>query len=229
MPVLWGWGDLYLASEMAHLLELRPGMRVLELGAGRCLSATFLAKHFDVTVVAADAGIEPTENWQVVLGRGVEDRVLPLKMDARNIIFPEEYFDAVFALNSYMYFGTDDLYLPYLLKYLKPGGKICISSPCYSHECRVIPPDFLFDPPEYHESFSLHSPEWWRNHFSRTGLVDVFYCREHGRGREIWLDSIRWQLESGRDLRHFTQDIRMLLKDEDRFITYFTLAATRKG
>lgn len=223
-----GAGDLFLASQMAHLLELKPGHRVLELGAGHCLSAVFLAQQFKVRVTASDIGIDPTENWKAVVDQGVGDDVTPLRMDARGIIFPEQYFDAVFALNSYMYFGTDDLYLPYLLKFLKPGGRICVCSPCYSHECPEIPGDFLFDPPEFHESFSLHSPEWWRHHFEKMGLLDVYYCREHEKGREIWLDSIRWQLESGRDRSRFEQDIRMLLKDERRFLTYFTLAAARK-
>lgn len=223
-----GAGDLYLASEMARLLELRPGMRVLELGAGKCLSSVFLAKHYGVTVFAADIGISPSDNWGTVRAKGMDDRVVPLRMDARNIIFPESYFDAVFSLNAYMYFGTDDLYLPYLASFLRRGGRICVCNPCYSYECDQIPRDFLFDPPEYFESFTMHSPNWWDRHFRKTGTVDVLYCREHDRGREIWLDSVRWQLESGRDLRHFEQDIRMLLKDDRRFITYFTLAAIKK-
>lgn len=223
-----GAGDLYLAAGMARLLELKAGQRVLELGAGHCLSAAFLAKHFEAWVVAADIGIDPTDNWKAIVDKGVGRNVLPLRMDARGIIFPEQYFDAVFSLNSYMYFGTDDLYLPYLLRFVKPGGRICICSPCYSHESLEIPAGFLFDPPEFHESFSMHSPEWWRHHFEKMGLVDVYFCREHEKGREIWLDSIRWQLESGRDLSRFEQHIRMLLNDENRFITYFTLAARKK-
>jgi len=224
-----GAGDLYLAAEMARLLDLKPGMKVLELGAGRCRSSVFLAKHYGVKVIAADISSDPTDNWKVVIEKSMEDNVIPIKMDARNIVFPDNYFDAVFSLNAYMYFGTDDLYLPYLLRFVKKTGKICISSPCYSHEIDDnTSKDFLFDTPEYLESYSIHSPKWWENHFKKMSLVDVTYCKEHEKGREIWLDSMRWQLESGRDVKDFQQDIKMLIKDDKRFITYFTLAANKR-
>ena len=42
------------------------------------------------------------------------------------------------------------------------------------------------------------------------------------------MDSIRWQLESGRDIKDLSDDIRMLLLDEEELITYFTLIAIKK-
>jgi hypothetical protein len=50
-------------------------------------------------------------------------------MDARNIFFPEGYFDAIFSMNAYLYFGTDDLYLPYLTQFMRGSVRICIAGP----------------------------------------------------------------------------------------------------
>ncbi len=72
---------------------------------------------------------------------GVDELVLPVKADARALPFAADFFDAVFCLNSYFYFGTDDLYLPYLMKFVAMGGRICVGSPCYREEPPPNPPE----------------------------------------------------------------------------------------
>jgi len=43
--------------------------------------------------------------------------------------FAEDFFDATVCVDSYIYFGTDDLYLNYLLKFLTPGGILGVVLP----------------------------------------------------------------------------------------------------
>ncbi len=117
-----GAGDLYAASEMAEKMALHPGMRMLELGAGNALSAVFFAKEHGVHVVAVDHEASPHHNWHRAVETGVGNAVLPLRVDARQLPFPHGYFDVVFSMNAYLYFGTDDVFLPYLSKFLKPEG-----------------------------------------------------------------------------------------------------------
>src|SRR5271165_7107737 len=45
---------LWLAECLSEVIELKPGMRVLDLGCGKAISSIFLAKEFGVQVVAAD-------------------------------------------------------------------------------------------------------------------------------------------------------------------------------
>jgi cyclopropane fatty-acyl-phospholipid synthase-like methyltransferase len=225
-----GSGALFLASEMAQKLELEAGMRVLDLGCGLGASSIFLAKHYAVTVFAADSQVSPSVNWQNVQRAGLKGRVIPVRMDARNIFFPEGYFDAVFSMNAYLYFGTDDLYLPYLIKFLRTSGRICIAGPCYAEELEPDTPDELIED----ESFAYHSPQWWDNHFSKTGLVDLLSCQEHPKGREFWLDMIRWIVEDTQSKEEaypdfLLHDIAMLLSDQRRFVTYFLLLAEKRG
>lgn len=225
-----GAGDLYAASEMAEKMALQPGMRVLELGAGNALSAVYFAKEYGVHVVAVDKEASPSHNWQRAVKAGVGEAVLPLRVDVRQLPLPTGYFDVIFSMNAYLYFGTDDVFLPYLSQFLKPDGLLGIVSPCYTHEIdRTIPPYLLYDPPDYVESFACHSPSWWRHHVEKTGIVEILECQEHPRGRAFWLDSIRWQLESGRDIAELQHDIRMLLRDEEHIITYFSLIGKKNA
>ena len=45
---------LWMAEWLVEALELRPGMRVLDLGCGRAVSSVFLRREFGVQVWATD-------------------------------------------------------------------------------------------------------------------------------------------------------------------------------
>ena len=107
-------------------MELKPGMRVLDMGCGKALSSVFLAKEYGVQVWANDLWISATENWQRIKEAGMESRIFPIHAEAHQLPYADEFFDAIVSLDSYQYYGTDDLYLNYFLKFLKPGGQIGI-------------------------------------------------------------------------------------------------------
>jgi NAD(P)H-flavin reductase len=86
-----GAGGLFLVSEIAQKMDIKPGMCVLDLCSGNCASSIFLAKHYDVNVVAADIGVDPTRNFARVKQAGLTGKILPVKMDAQNLQFPDEY------------------------------------------------------------------------------------------------------------------------------------------
>ena len=232
----FGAGGLLLVAEMARDLALKPGMRVLDLCCGTGASSIFLAKHFGVQVMALDRDVDPTENWKRIEAEELAGAITPMRMNARDIRLPDDYFDAVFCLNSYFYFGTDDLYLPYLARFVRAGGRIGIASPCYAGELTPdTPREFLYDAPDFVESYAVHSPQWWHQHFEKTGLVQVQICREYPQGRELWLDNVRWLIEERhpRDMdparrAMVLQEIVMLLTDRERFVTYLTLIAEKR-
>ncbi len=112
---------------------------------------------------------------------------------------------------------------------------MCIASPCYARELTPdTPKEFLYDAPDFVESYTVHSPRWWRQHLQASGVVRVLHCQEHPRGREFWLDEIRWLLEAchPRDMEPWMRqmvyrEIVMLLRDDERFVTYLTLVAVK--
>src|SRR5215469_4634817 len=75
---LMGPHVLWLAEYLSTATKLVPGMRVLDLGCGKALSAIFLAREFGVTVFAADLWIKPTENRERIEAAGLSDRVVPV-------------------------------------------------------------------------------------------------------------------------------------------------------
>src|SRR5215468_7433709 len=113
---------LWLAEWLTEALDLRPGMRVLDLGCGRAMSSIFLHREFGVQVWATDLWFSPSENLQRIRDAGASDGVFPIHADARAVPFATEFFDAIVSVDSFMYYGTDDLFLNSLARLLKPGG-----------------------------------------------------------------------------------------------------------
>jgi SAM-dependent methyltransferase len=224
-------GGLFLASDMAKLMPLEEGMRVLDMGPGNGASSRFLAKHYGVRVFMAELWIDPSKNWERVKNAGLEHSVFPMKVDARDMPFAEGFFDAAFSMDAFAYFMTDDLYPSYLSKFLRPGGRICIGGHCYTSELTPeTPKEFLWD-----ISRAYHSPPWWLQHFENTEGLRVVHCEEHPRGRELWLDDVRRCLEicQPKEMKQFLSEnilhsIVMLLTDKDRFVSQFILVAEKK-
>jgi SAM-dependent methyltransferase len=180
-----GPNPLWLAEALTARMRLEPGMRVLDLGCGKAITSIFLAREFGVNVVAGDLWITPAENWRRVVDAGEQDRVLPLHVEAHNLPFASEYFDAVVSIDAYHYFGTDDLYLGYLRKFIRPGGQIGIAAPMLRAELSEVPEHLK---PHWDWDFwSLHTPGWWRQHWAKTGLVDVEVAELIPDGWRHWL------------------------------------------
>jgi cyclopropane fatty-acyl-phospholipid synthase-like methyltransferase len=169
-----GENALCQAESLARHLPFRSGMRVLDLGCGKAASSIFLAREFDLQVWATDSGTSATENFQRAIALESERRVFPLRVDAHSLPFAKHFFDAVVAIDSYLYFGTDERYLSYIVQFIKPGGYIGVVDIGFRREIRSIE-----EAPEYlraqYEKFwsSIHTDEWWRQHWQKTGLVDV--------------------------------------------------------
>src|SRR6267378_4192767 len=95
---------LWMTEWLAEALDLRPGMRVLDLGCGRALTSIFLRREFGVTVWATDLWISPSENVLRIRDAGVEDGVFPIHATAHSLPFAAEFFDAVICVDSFPYF-----------------------------------------------------------------------------------------------------------------------------
>lgn len=122
-----GANPLWLTEWLSKGLNLQPGMRVLDLGCGRAMSSIFLHCDFRVQVWAADLLFSVSENFQRIRDAGVENGVFPIHSDARALPFATEFFDAIISIDSFFYYGTDDLYLNNLARFLKPGGQLAIA------------------------------------------------------------------------------------------------------
>jgi SAM-dependent methyltransferase len=180
-----GGNPLWQTEWLCEQLDLRPGIRVLDLGCGRAKSSIFLAREFGVEVWATDLWIAAGENGQRIRDAELSDRVFPIHADARALPFAGEFFDAIVAVDCYSYFGTDDLYLNYLAHFVKPGGLIGIAGAGLTQEMSTPVPEHLR---EFwsQDLWCLHSAAWWRRHWERTGIVDIGIADSMTEGWKLW-------------------------------------------
>ena len=182
---------LWLAELLTKRMTLEPDMRVMDLGCGKGLSSVFLAREFGVEVWATDLWIKPTDNWARIREAGLEGQVHPIYAEAHRLPYAEGFFDAIISLDAYQYFGTADLYLEYLAPFLRPGGEIGIVCPAFRRE---LGPDTvpaylakLYAPGGFH---AFHTAAWWRDHWRKTGLVEVTLADEPPESDAVWEEFI---------------------------------------
>ena len=197
-------GALFLAARMARRLKVRPGDIVLDVGCGLGESSIFLAKHYDVRVVAVDLGIPAVTLSEKFSKRNWGAKVTALNLDiAEPLPFADGYFDAVFCMTSIHYFGVTTGFLKHLLQYLKKGGRFCVGNTCFDREIpadqvpdiyRTTPPGSILDGWEG-ECSRYHSPAWWRRLFADSGIVKMIECLELEDGPAMWEDKLAYDLE----------------------------------
>src|SRR6516162_6356611 len=217
-----GANSLWLTEWLASALQLRPGMRVLDLGCGKASSSIFLHREFGVQVWATDLWISAAENIRRIRDAGVDDGVFPLHADARSLPFAPSFFDAIVGIDSFYYFGSDDLYLNYLAQFVRPGGRIGIAGAGLVREVEEAVPDHL-RAWWTQDLWAFHSAAWWRWHWERTGIVDVGVADTMPDGWRFWLD---WQRVVAHDN---ATEIRAVEADGGRYLGYVRLVGRRRG
>ncbi len=217
-----GANPLWMTEWLAPSLDLRPGMRILDLGCGRALSSIFLHREFGVEVWATDLWFSVTENLQRIRDAGAGNGVFPIHADARFLPFASEFFDAIISIDSFIYYGTDDLYLNSLARLLKPGGQLAIAGAGLTKEFEESIPDHLREwwTPDL---WCLHSADWWRKHWERTGIMSIETADTLPNGWRLWRD---WHLAIAPDNR---TEIEAVERDEGRYLGYVRVISRRQS
>ncbi len=229
-----GPNALWLAEWLCAEMDLEPGMRVLDMGCGKAVTSVFLAREFGVQVWANDLWISATENWQRVREAGLDGAVFPIHAEAHALPYADEFFDAVVSLDSYHYFGTDDMYLREFIRFLRPGGQIGIVVPGLMREFEGGVPEHLtrtqpsggrfWDPSA---CFTFHTVEWWRKHWEQTELVTVERADMMPEG---WRDWLRFeQAKDAAGMGGCEEELLAVQADQGRYLGFVRLVARRKA
>lgn len=209
----FGGGGLYLAARMFRTMRLQPKNIVLDLGCGKGATSMFLAKHFGVQVIALDLWTSADFLEEKFMKQGVRNHITPIQMDATEPLpFSENYFDAIFCMNSFSFYGGNVDFLQHLLKHLKPGGQLCIGSEALSTEFTEEQVDhpplvysFKLPAPNGHVNVfdddfkKQHTPEWWVNLFQSSGLLEVEFCQELEDADVLYEELVRYEHEHNLD------------------------------
>jgi len=218
-----GPNPLQLLEELCTNLKLTSEMKVLDMGCGKGLTSIFLAKEFGVTVFANDLWIDPTENLERFEKAGVSDKVFPFRAEAHALPYANGFFDVAIAIDSYHYFGADDLYFPCTFsKLVKPGGQLGIVCPGFIQEFKNGYPDTLKS--FWHEDmFSFHSADWWRNLWEKTKIVEITACYNIPEPKALWYSWAYWAKENLK-----FDDVEFLDADTKNDISLIALAGIKK-
>jgi cyclopropane fatty-acyl-phospholipid synthase-like methyltransferase len=225
-----GPNPLWLLECLLDALPIEPGTRVLDLGCGRGLTSVFLARELGAQVWATDLWIGATDNFERFRDAGVDDVVYPIHAEAHDLPYAEGFFDVIVSIDSYQYFGTDDTYLSYLLRFLRPGGRLGMVDPALFRELGTEVPAALAHIWQW-QGLPFHGPEWWRTHWAKTGLVTVDVADAVPDG---WKDWLRWSEITGplADARWKREaaanEVELLTIDQGELIGFTRIVATKR-
>jgi SAM-dependent methyltransferase len=190
-----GPNALWLMEALCEKLPLARGARVLDLGCGKAMTSIFLAREFGAEVWATDLWIDASSNRERIFEAGVHEQVTPVHAEAHMLPFDEGFFDAIVSVDAYQYFGTSDLYIGYITRFLRDGGQIGIVVPAVFEELDLaigvggpaggVPKELA---PYWDWEFCcFHGPQWWRRHWEKTDMVRVEVADAIDDGWKDWL------------------------------------------
>jgi len=211
-PALW------LIEGLTRKMDLKPKMKVLDLGCGNALTSIFLAKEFGVTVFATDLLVDPTQNQKRIEASGVADLVYPLQGDAHDLPYADEFFDAVVAVNSYQMFGTADNYFNGNLgKLVRRNAEIGMALFGIQNEFDDLVPEHLREK-WWSEFYYFHSLDWWKRNLLRTGTVEIEFADDYdGLGNDI---AQRWEVIPDR--------ITLVRSDMEKMLKWWRIVLRKK-
>jgi SAM-dependent methyltransferase len=201
------------------------GSLILDLGSGKGLTSVYLANELDADVIAYDKDIAPEKALETMLKCTPTRVPLPLKGDARDLPFAKSYFDFIIATDSLIYFGTDDLYIPYICQFLKTNGYLCFTVPGFNKDVLGIS-----DLPEHlkpfwaDECWTWHTQPWWKSHIERTGHLRIVECEAMQNSYEFWKEETLKGPEEWRK-----NDLPVIERDQGEYMGFIKVVAQRNG
>ena len=173
------------ADEMAALLDVRTGMRVLETACG-----TGLVTERLVARLAGDGHVVATDLNEPMLAHAATkglpgDHLEWRQADATKLPFPDASFDAIVCQFGMMFFPDKALGMREAFRVLKPGGRMHVSVwdrladnpvPRITHE--TVGTFFPKDPPGFYiVPFSLHDPAVVGGFLAGAGFEEIRWER----------------------------------------------------
>lgn len=226
-----GPNALWLLEWLCTGLPLQRGMRVLDLGCGKAMTSIFLAREFGARVWAVDLWMDPDHNWRRVVDAGCADNVCPVRSEAHALPFAQGYFDAVVSVDAYHYFGTDELYLDYLTRFIRPGGLLGVVVPGLMEPLGSPLPTHLVEPQSNGKVFweeecrSFKTAAFWQALWTATRKVEDVRVDTQPDGWRHWRDFERALEATGKGA--FPSDAEALEKDQGRYIGFVRMVAQR--
>lgn len=215
---MMGPNAMRISEELASHLKINEDMRILDLGCGTGLSTFLLTQKYGATVFAGDLWILPTENYERFQTIGIDDKAIPLFVDAtKELPFANRYFDVLFSVDAYHYFGDTPEMLPSLIPHVKKGGYITVAVPGLKREFENGVPAEL--KPFWQDNMNFHTVDWWRNLWSKANGIEIVDCREMTCCKQAWDE---WLTSPN---PHAVEDVEMMKAENGKYFNLVQLIA----
>ena len=182
-------------------------------------------------VFANDLWISATDNLRRFEEAGVADRVFPIHAETHALPYAQRFFDVAISIDSYHYYGASETYFPDVFsKLVKPNGQFGIVVPGLKDEYEKGYPETL-EKLWIPELFTLHSNQWWRTLWEKTGLCEIKACYDMDDPKAVWQPWADWSVENfdkewgeGGDF-----DVKLLEADTENDLALIVMAAIKCG
>ena len=217
---MMGPNAMRISEEMASCLNINSNMRVLDLGCGCGLSTLLLVKKYGVSVFAADLWISPTENYERFKSIGIDGKSIPISVDAtKELPFANRYFDILFSVDSYHYFGDNPQMLTSLIPFVKKGGHIAIAIPGIKYEFGENVPDEMKPFGNGEVARTIHSLGWWKELWNKESGIEIIDIREMFCCKKSWEE---WHTSNWEGIE---EDIEMKKAENGKYYNFIQLIA----
>ena len=184
---MMGPNAMRLSEELSLRLNINENMRILDLGCGCGLSTLLLTKKYGASVFAADLWISPAENYERFQSVGIDNKAVPISVDAtKGLPFANRYFDLLFTVDAYHYFGDTPEMLPSLIPFVKKGGCIAVAVPGIAYEFGENIPDEMKPFWNSEVARTIHSLDWWKNLWETEKGIKIIDIREMLCCKQSW-------------------------------------------
>jgi len=119
--------------EFVSQLNLKPGMKILDIGCGTGGSAFYMARTYGVDVHGIDLAtnmIAIANDYRNEMEATVKHRVQFYVEDAVTMEYPNNFYDVVYSRDTILHIPGKEKLFQNFLSTLKPGGKLMISDYC---------------------------------------------------------------------------------------------------
>lgn len=186
--IIWGGEDIHVglyehpdepiaqasrrtvAHMAARLSNLKPGARVLDLGAGYGGAARYLAREHGAHVTCLNLSqVENARNRTLTSGQGLSDQIRVDHGAFEDLSYPDASFDVVWSQDAFLHSADRAKVLAGAARVLRPGGELIFTDPMQA--------DTIADP-------AALKPVYERIHLPNLGSFAFYRARLDALGLE---------------------------------------------